>query len=399
MLRFIHASDLHLGNSGPGTLGLSKDWRERIANAAYQAMDTLIEKAIALEVDFVLFSGDILDTKTPTLRSQLELHRGLTRLSEAGIKVFMAGGNHDPLNISRAQSKLPVGVHFFGAEPETIPFIKDGVTLAEITGISYPVAKVTDDLSLKLKKGSKGFQIALLHTNVAGYGKKDNYAPSSLDKLIKRGFDYWALGHVHTSTILNTKPYVVYAGTTQGNQINEIGPKGAYLVEVDREVKIEFIETSAYYWQIKKVPAPETLNELYKALEELDEEAREKPSVIRLIITGRTPLYKELLTGQAELEERFREGKNYALESLQLEILPDIDYEAVKNEESLPGEFLREAEKLLNSEDLKELEEVLTPLYNRVGDLIEPIDQKALESIVSGSVALGLDLFWRGEKP
>jgi len=349
-------------------------------------------------VDFLLLSGDVLDTLNPTLNSQLELINGLKELSKAGIKVFMVGGNHDPLSLKKAQSSLPEGVHFFGAQAETISYVKGGLTLAEITGISFPVAKVSDDLSRLLKPGTKGFQIALLHSNVEGAGKKENYAPSNLDYLTKSGFDYWALGHVHTNAVLSEKPHVVYSGTTQGQHVNETGKKGFYLVEVDKDkVDLEFITTSAYIWERLEVKAPESLNELIEILESLDSSGSKIPRVYRLKIAGRTPLYNELLSQVGDLEERYKEKKSYALESIELDILPDIDFEEVKLEDSLPGEFLREAEKLIAAGKSEEFEGQVAPLYDRLGGILDDLDEEEIESIVNGSIALGLDLFWRGE--
>lgn len=398
MLRFIHAADLHLGNSGPSTTGFSSHWSELIYQASYTAFQNLVRKAIELNVDFLLLSGDVLDTLNPTLNSQLELINGLKELSKAGIKVFMVGGNHDPLSLKKAQSSLPEGVHFFGAQAETISYVKGGLTLAEITGISFPVAKVSDDLSRLLKPGTKGFQIALLHSNVEGAGKKENYAPSNLDYLTKSGFDYWALGHVHTNAVLSEKPHVVYSGTTQGQHVNETGKKGFYLVEVDKDkVDLEFITTSAYIWERLEVKAPESLNELIEILESLDSSGSKIPRVYRLEIAGRTPLYNELLSQVGDLEERYKEKKSYALESIELDILPDIDFEEVKLEDSLPGEFLREAEKLIAAGKSEEFEGQVAPLYDRLGGILDDLDEEEIESIVNGSIALGLDLFWRGE--
>ena len=398
MFRFIHAADLHLGNSGPSTSGFSKQWADLIYKATTTAFSNLIDKAIELNVDFVILAGDVLDTANPNLNSQLDLFAGLNKLSRAGIQVFMAGGNHDPLDLKKAQTTLPEGVHLFGERAETIPFVKGGVTLAEITGISFPVAKVSDDLSRQLVPGTKGFQIAVLHSNVKGAGKKENYAPSKLEYLTQSGFDYWALGHVHTRAVLSEKPHVVYPGTTQGTHVNETGEKGCYLVEVENDsVSLQFIPTSAYTWEKLELEAPKTLNEFTELLEGLDELASGAKKVYRLKLTGMTPLYETLITDLKDLEERFKEGKHYVLESVELDILPDVDLEEVKLEESLLGEFLREAERLMALGVSSELKEQLAPLYDRLGGILDDLDEEEVKSIINGSIALGIELFWRGE--
>ena len=47
-----------------------------------------------------------------------------------------------------------------------------------------------------------------------------------------RGYDYWALGHVHAFEVISQDPFVVYPGNIQGRNIRETGEKGAVLVSV-----------------------------------------------------------------------------------------------------------------------------------------------------------------------
>jgi DNA repair exonuclease SbcCD nuclease subunit len=51
--------------------------------------------------------------------------------------------------------------------------------------------------------------------------------------LVDHGYDYWALGHVHTHEIAAEAPWVVYPGNLQGRHARETGPKGAVVVEFD----------------------------------------------------------------------------------------------------------------------------------------------------------------------
>ena len=41
------------------------------------------------------------------------------------------------------------------------------------------------------------FDIGVLRTGLGGMGGHADYAPCSLHDLINKGYDYWALGHVH----------------------------------------------------------------------------------------------------------------------------------------------------------------------------------------------------------
>ena len=51
--------------------------------------------------------------------------------------------------------------------------------------------------------------------------------------LKSKGYDYWALGHVHKREIVDGIPWIVFPGNIQGRHIRETGAKGATLVTVE----------------------------------------------------------------------------------------------------------------------------------------------------------------------
>ena len=44
-------------------------------------------------------------------------------------------------------------------------------------------------------------------------GGHENYAPYSLNDLVNKSYDYWALGHVHQAAVLNERPLSYFLGT------------------------------------------------------------------------------------------------------------------------------------------------------------------------------------------
>ena len=74
--------------------------------------------------------------------------------------------------------------------------------------------------------------IGLLHTGLGGADGHERYAPCTLEELRLRGYDYWALGHIHTRQVLCQDPPVVFAGNVQGRHIRETGPKGCLLATI-----------------------------------------------------------------------------------------------------------------------------------------------------------------------
>ena len=77
------------------------------------------------------------------------------------------------------------------------------------------------------------FNIGVLHTSCDGRAGHANYAPCTVQDLIQRGYQYWALGHVHTYEQVNEQPRIVFPGNLQGRNIRECGAKGAVLVRVE----------------------------------------------------------------------------------------------------------------------------------------------------------------------
>src|SRR3546814_3031507 len=73
----------------------------------------------------------------------------------------------------------------------------------------------------------------MLHTALAGRPGHADYAPCSFEELKSRGYDYWALGHVHEFEVVSTEPHVIFPGNVQGRTIRETGAKRAVLVAVD----------------------------------------------------------------------------------------------------------------------------------------------------------------------
>ena len=60
------------------------------------------------------------------------------------------------------------------------------------------------------------------------------YAPCNLEQLVARGYDYWALGHIHKQDVMSRDDVdIVFPGNLQGRHAKETGPKGAVLVTYD----------------------------------------------------------------------------------------------------------------------------------------------------------------------
>jgi DNA repair protein SbcD/Mre11 len=304
--RFIHCSDLHIDSPFKGLASQVPSLTERLRESTFQAFYKIVRLALEEKVDAVLIAGDIFDGADRSLQAQLKFRRGLSELSKGGIPSFIVHGNHDPSNTWSHTLDWPESTTIFPVNKvECVPVTRDGETLAWIYGISYPQKEVNENLALKFRKNQEqGFAIGLLHTNVGHHPGHDNYAPCSLQDLISRDFDYWALGHIHEFKILrDDNPCIVYSGNTQARHLKETGPKGCCLVTLNTNApaSIRFVATDVVSYRACKVDVSgvSSINEVLRALQsQVEELAKESLTheglVAKLVMTGRTAIHNEL---------------------------------------------------------------------------------------------------------
>ena len=116
-LTFIHSGDLHLGAPFRGLRALSPAWAQRLARAIPEAYDRVIQACLDNHVDFLLLAGDMFDTDKPSYSHMRHFMRGLERLHDAGIPVYMIPGNHDPYpNWHDIIPQLPSNVRMAGSD-------------------------------------------------------------------------------------------------------------------------------------------------------------------------------------------------------------------------------------------------------------------------------------------
>lgn len=302
MFKFIHVADIHLDSPLRGLDKYEGAPVEQIRHATRRALAALVQMAIEEKVAFVVIAGDLYDGDWRDYNTGLYFIAQAARLREAGIPVYLIAGNHDAANKMTRSLKLPGNVTFFSEkEPQTVTLEEHGVA---IHGQSFAREAIYDDLSLAYPKARGGlFNIGLLHTSANGREGHDNYAPCRIDGLQAKGYDYWALGHVHTRETLCRDPLVVFPGNLQGRHIRETGPKGCLLVSVENQhaVETEFRSLDVLRWERAEVDAgsaqeiDQVLQDVAAHLKQLHQESAGRPLAIRVELTGRTPLHERLM--------------------------------------------------------------------------------------------------------
>ena len=201
-MKFLHAADVHLDSPLRGLERYDEAPAAEIRGATRRAFENLVELAITEAVGFVLLAGDLYDADWKDYNTGLFFARQMARLQEAGIQVLVIAGNHDAASQITRALRPPPNVHLFSTRaPETVVLDRLGVA---VHGQGFATRAVTDDLTRAYPPArSDLFNIGLLHTSLDGRPGHEPYAPCTLEGLRSRGYQYWALGHVHQQEVVS----------------------------------------------------------------------------------------------------------------------------------------------------------------------------------------------------
>lgn len=311
--KFLHAADIHLDSPLRGLARYEGVPAEVVRTATRTALDNLVERAIAEEVAFVILAGDLYDGTWEAFATGLYFCSAMGRLHKAGIEVYLVYGNHDAESHLTRDLPLPDNVRVFSKrQAETLVHTGTGVVLH---GQSYKARDPGGDLAAHYPEAQAGaFNVGVLHTALTGDRGHAPYAPCTPDQLAAKGYDYWALGHVHAHDVVRRDPYIVFPGNLQGRNIRETGPKGAVLVSVThgRVSALDHLELDVVRWAVGvadmagAVTEAEAHERIRESLADVLENADGRPVMARVRLIGSTELHGLLSEGRNTLREAVR---------------------------------------------------------------------------------------------
>lgn len=251
----------------------------------------MVDYCIAEGVSALLIAGDLFDRAERSAKTAAYLTLQMERLQKSGVRVFYIKGNHDAENPITGEIDLPACVHVFDGRGGKVQVSTD----VWVHGVSFRDKHAPDSLLPKFGAPEPGaINIAMLHTSLSGTVGHDLYAPCAVADLVKAGFDYWALGHVHKRQVHAKAPWVVMPGNPQGRDIGEAGAKSATLLTIDNgQIALDEVPTSSVEFRESAVSLAGLTNddEIRDALRtHLTSEAATVPdcAILRLTLTGTT---------------------------------------------------------------------------------------------------------------
>ncbi|HEX7481616.1 MAG TPA: DNA repair exonuclease [Polyangiales bacterium] len=337
-MKFIHAADIHLDSPLVGLASYPDAPTERLRTATREAFTNLVSEALREVVDFVVIAGDLYDGTWKDFNTGIFFAREMGRLNQAGIPAYVLYGNHDAENATTNRLPLPENVYVFDPRTPTthrIPKLK-----VALHGRSFKEAATDENLALTYPDPVPGwFNIGVLHTALEGNTAHANYAPCSIAQLDAKGYEYWALGHVHQHSVVGSKSSIVFPGNLQGRNIRETGERGAVLVSFDGQ-QIESIErllVDVLRWHALEVDVTQAkdlgdaVRLARRSLEQLvAQSAANIPLAVRVTLRGTTAAHGELFGLEAQLraaviaEAAALAGDGLWIEKVKLDTAPEL---------------------------------------------------------------------------
>ena len=331
-MKLIHTADLHLGSKIESKFPPEKAKARR--TELRTSFTRMIDRAKELGVGAILVAGDVFDTD-PATPTDAAFFFGAIK-ENPGLTFLLLHGNHD------------AGVPFPADLPNLVTFSDEWSTWEQgevaVSGIEITkgnCASLYDSFTPIPGK----VNIVTLHGRLGSSPAPDTV---TLSKLADRGIDYLALGdyHARQEGKLDARGLWAYPGCPEGRGFDEPGEKGFLLLSVENGgIETEFIPHAC-----------RTLHEIdcdvsgaegeYAAIEIARAAIAGIPDKdpIRLNLTGAVAFDRTNLAQNAA--ERLNDGRRFFV-SVKDKTSVALDLDAIRNELSLRGEYLR----LLDAED------------------------------------------------
>lgn len=388
----VHAADLHVDSPMRGLSRYEGAPVDVMRGATREALRNLVDLCLEEEAALLLLAGDVFDGDWRDYNTGVFFASELSRLRQADVSVVMLRGNHDAASVIQKHLPLPENTQELSSRgPETLRFEELGVA---VHGQSYPQPAVVKDLAADYPDPSAGWlDIGLLHTSLDGRPGHAPYAPCRLETLVEKGYDYWALGHVHQREVVHEAPWVVFPGNLQGRHVREPGAKGATLIRVEdgaiTEVEHRALDVARWVHLEVDIDAAssgyDVLHLVRTAATVARDEAEGRPLAARITLRGRSRAHGAWVDDAEGWEARLRTELNDVgevwLERIRLRSHAPLNREAMQQSDDAMGQVARAFRGLGADEDA--LAALVTEL--------EPLARKAPRELRSREGWLRLD--------
>ena len=218
-IKILHTADMHLGS-----LFSSLPYEKSKIRQNEQISTCMNIIKSASDCDVLLLSGDIFDSGCVSYALADVFLDAIKQISKT--EVFYSCGNHDSYYadiISYCLQNAPSNLHIFQPDKPFVFTLEE--KKAKICGVSFSTEHCYNSYTDILPDCDKTYiNILCVH----GDTEPSTYNPLDMNLLAKKGYNYVALGHIHSFKGINKSEnmYWAYPGIPEGRGFDECGTKG-----------------------------------------------------------------------------------------------------------------------------------------------------------------------------
>lgn len=280
-MKFVHIADLHL--DAPFTvLNANNRLGEKRRKEQLNIFEKVIEYIEENKIEFLFISGDLYENEY-VKESTIGYINNLFKKIE-NTEIFIAPGNHDPYlkNSYYRTYNWNENVHIFNDEIKKYSYENIDIYGYGFTDF-YVQSSEVENIEIENKEKNN---ILIVHGSLDTSDKQEKtYNPMSYKKLKSLGFDYIALGHIHTTNFSEDET-IIYPGSLVALGFDEIGNHGMVVGEIKQnKIEKKFIELDNIKFEEKIIDISEIEN-IEKIIENINNIKVEENIFYKIILIG-----------------------------------------------------------------------------------------------------------------
>lgn len=308
------------------------------------------------KIDIMLIAGDLFDRDFVTLETVSHILRLFG--DNKSCRFVISPGNHDPYTPDSvyAETIFPDNVYIFKSDQVT-RFSFDELN-CDVYGYAF-TAPTIDRNPFAGTHPERSDRVNIMCAHGELNPVKPNKCPIKVSEILEAGYDYTALGHIHSPAELERVNGCIYgySGCIEGRDFGECGYKGAYVAalsksggELNASVKKVRFSSRRYEKLSCDLTGCDTAELCYAKIFRLASEYKDDTS-LRLTLTGE--ISPELTLSKEYLRSEL-EPKLFSLDTVDL-TRPLCDFSALEKDPTIRGEFFRRLLPKLNdpSEEIR----------------------------------------------
>lgn len=337
-MKFIHLADVHLSAVPENGTELGKMRGKEIYQTFYRILDTCEEE----QTDLLLIAGDLFH-RPPLVRELKEINYYFAKLTHT--RVVMIAGNHDYIGIHSNYRSFSWAENVTMLPEDRLQSVYFEDINTRVYGFSYHSRDCNEALpETTVPESDTELSILMLH------GGEPTKLPFNKAKLAAAGFDYVALGHIHTPGRLYER--MAYTGSLEPLDKNETGQHGYFQGKIGEHggaLELEYIPAAQRsYCKLEVLVTPDMTNGAVS--DYCEQQIRE---------LGENNMYRIVLKGRRFPEMVLDREMFYSLGiviEVEDETIPDFDFAELEkeNRDNILGMFIRRIRSVEVSEEMKE---------------------------------------------